>query len=262
MISKRSRLVPAGRTSFRVLTTVFVLFLLNNILVAGPNAKAVIDRAIESHGGQKNVAKLTTAEMKTKSKNHFDHIGTQAITSTDAWRLPGQYRTKNEMSFMGRMRVQTIVINGDHMWININGKTKPAPREFQDELREQIYAESLCKLFPFLQDEFDISLGDEVNVDDQPTIGVRVRVKSHRDVELFFSKRTGLLLKSKRMIVNPNDPDEQHTSEMYFRDHKDIGGLKYFTTFVAFTDGKKTTEGEIIEIQLREKHDDKLFEMP
>jgi hypothetical protein len=245
---------------FRVFATTALLFALNVAALAQDEAQVIVDRAIKEHGGRANVAKLATAQMKARSKSDFPNIGTQTLTTVDSWRLPGQYKTEFEIQFKDRTHRQTTVVTGDQMWISINGETRTAPKDFQAEMREQIHAESLYKLFPFLRHAYDLSTGDTVTIDGQAAIGVRVCAEGHRDVELYFGERTGLLLKAKRVAIDPKG--KEHVHETLFQNHREMEGVKYFTRFVTYIDGNKGGEGEVTELDFREKFGDNVFAKP
>ena len=102
----------------------------------------------------------------------------------------------------------------------------------------------------------------EVKVDDQECVGVRASSKGHRDLNLFFSKKTGLLLKTEARVYDLQTKQEVGQEKIY-SDYKELlPGLKMSSKQVVNNDGKRYMELEMTEVTAVERHDDSMFKKP
>ena len=101
----------------------------------------------------------------------------------------------------------------------------------------------------------------EVKVDGQPALGIRVSSKGHRDVNLYFDKAKGLLVK-----VETRDVDlltgQEVTTEKIMSDYKEVGGLLRPSKVRVLRDGKKLMDLEMEEVKLVDKFDKEFFDKP
>ena len=257
-IHKRAILeIAMSRSHLAVVTLILTL---NAAAAADEKARAVIDRAIEAHGGETNVEKLSTAQVKVEGKATLPGVGSASTVIQDFWQLPSQYKTIQEYEAMDMKFVQTIVMNDNQMWISVNGQTQSLPKEAQAEMKEQIYAESLDKLSPFLKERYNLSLLDDVTIDGQAAVGVQVSAEGHRDVELYFSKTNGLLVKRRDVMIQQTG--EKVTREVYFSKYKEVDGVQHWMSIVGYYDGKKIFEGEVTKLKFPDKFETNVFAKP
>src|SRR5205823_3622717 len=94
--------------------------------------------------------------------------------------------------------------NGDNAWISADGQTKEFPNKDLPFLKDLLYAVRLPQMVPALRDK-DFKLGHlgEINIKDQPAVGLSIAHKDHKDVSLFFDKKEGLPLKSEIRLMTP-----------------------------------------------------------
>jgi hypothetical protein len=76
--------------------------------------------------------------------------------------------------------------------------------------------------------QFAFSLVGDATVDEQEAVGVRVSCPGRPDVNLFFDKKTGLVIKSERRTKDPLT-EEEYTAESIYRDHKPFQGVMWPT---------------------------------
>ncbi len=100
-----------------------------------------------------------------------------------------------------------------------------------------------------------------MNVDGQPTVGIKISREGHRDVELYFDKSTGLLLKRKQAVLDPASGMEI-AQEVIFSNYEDVDGVKHWKKIVAYRGGKKLLEGDVTEIEFLEEIDEAEFAAP
>src|SRR5262249_7286105 len=122
------------------------------------------------------------------------------FTVEDIWQMPNRYKTTSTFQFQGMKISQTQVIDGEQGWASGNGQTQDLPKEALVEIKEQKYAEDLDR-FGFLKEKgFELSVLNEIKVDEKPAVGVLVKSMGHRDVKLYFDKTSGLLVKRDQQV--------------------------------------------------------------
>jgi hypothetical protein len=226
--------------------------------------RKVIDKAVKAMGGQEKLAKFKAVTFKMKGK--FYGMG-DGIDYTGEWQL--QYPDKIRMSIdgeIGGMQVHffTRVINGDKVWQKTaEEETKEVTdKEELAQAREGLYGDWVQSLLPLKDKAFKLaSLGD-VKVNDKPAIGIRVSREGHRDVNLFFDKDKGLLVKREVTVKDEMTGGKEQTEETLFSDYKEYDGVLHATKLLINRDGKKYVDGEITEIERKEKIDDAVFAKP
>src|SRR5437667_311938 len=79
--------------------------------------------------------------------------------------------------------------------------------------------------------------------------------KEHREVQVFFDKETGLLVKTVTRVKDNQGGGKDLNQETYYSDHKEIAGVKVPMKFTVLRDGKPFLEGEALDCNLTEKLD-------
>ena len=86
--------------------------------------------------------------------------------------------------------------------------------------------------------------------------------KDHRDVNLFFDKESGLLIKVETKIKDFMAGGQEVTEETIRSDFKEIDGRKVPMKFVINHDGKLYVDGEATEFKFHDKLEDNVFAKP
>ena len=92
--------------------------------------------------------------------------------------------------------------------------------------KEASYARWAGSLVPLLNKGFQLASLGEIKVDGKLAIGVRVSHKGHRDINLFFDKDKGLLVKSEMTVKDPMAGGKEVTQETLYSDYKEVSGVK------------------------------------
>ena len=224
--------------------------------------RAVIDKALTAHGGEANLAKFKAQIIKGDGKSYAtgDPIDFN-------WELTAQnekqFRLGLDLKIMGLDLKITTVVNGNKGWEKANDDVKEMPADEVAEQNEQMHANQVIGLLPLKNKDYTLaSLGD-VKVGDQPVVGVRVSKKGHRDVNLFFDKAKGHLVKSEYIVKDlKTSGDKELTQTMLYSDYKEFQGTQQPTRLVMERDGKKFAEMRMSEIQLLETVDNSTFDRP
>jgi hypothetical protein len=105
------------------------------------------------------------------------------------------------------------------------------------------------------------ALVGEVDVKGKKAVGITVSREGSRDVNLFFDKTSGLIVKSesrKRDLMSNQDV----TEERFITEYQDIAGRKVAKKVEVQRDGKALLEAEVLEVQILETLDDSEFARP
>jgi hypothetical protein len=233
-----------------------------SVVFAQDPARTVVEKAIAAQGGALNLAKLRTMHVKCEGTMTLipDQPGVP-FTIEDTWQMPDQYKSCFSFQQAGKPFSQTLVINGNKGWMQVNGQTIEMPKEALAEMREQRYAEDMDRLGFLEEKSIELSLLDETKVAGQPAVAVLIKSKGHRDVKLYFDKVSGLLVKREHRLLDSASGKEV-LQEVIYGDYEEKDGLKYYKKITAYRDGKQAMEGQMKEIEFCKKLDDKEFAKP
>jgi hypothetical protein len=188
--------------------SLFTLMLANGCLLASLTAglaadtdaaKAIIDAAIQAHGGPTRLAK--TALMTRQAKGSMSFSG-QEVPFTDelVLQLPQRLRWTLEAGNAGQKTRLLLVVNGDKGWQAAGGAVMDLNKQKLDELREEAYVLWLSTLLPLIKDNgfSTAAIPADTTVEGQPAAGILVAHKARPDLKLYFDKQSGLLVKISR----------------------------------------------------------------
>jgi outer membrane lipoprotein-sorting protein len=211
------------------------------------DARAVIDKAIKAIGGEEKLAK-TPASTWSEKGTYYGMGDGMPYTGKYAVQWPNQFRMEIEGVF-------TIVLNGDQAWMNGQDMEK----EQIGEHKEGHYTGWVSTLLPLKDPAFKLTLLPETKVDNKSAVGVKVSRQGHRDVNLFFDKETGLLVKTATRAKAEEQGGKEVNQETYYQNYKEADGVKTPMKIVVKRDDKPYVEAEISDLKRSPKLDDKLF---
>jgi hypothetical protein len=264
----------------RILTVVILL----GVLPAPPAradeaespVRAILDKAIEAHGGKDVLTRYKG--MVTKSKGQFfglalarersdppiDYASTGSFQAPDRLRMEATGR-QVRVDRTGR-KVITLtavrVINGDRGWRIINGKEEVLPRDQMDEAREQMHLTLVTRLVPLLDKEYQLAVVGEGKVEGRTVVGLRVSRKDYRDIQLFFDKETGLLRVSRVRVKDLYNSSKESIARTVYSRYRKVKGMQVAYKVVTYYDEEPYIEYEVTEATPVEKLDDRLFRKP
>ncbi len=243
-------------------------FVLGLLLTAGlrlqaddqADAKKIIDKAIKAEGGAEKLAKYKGATSKGKGTIH---IGGNDIEFTfdAAVQPPKQSRRHFEADVGGTKFERTIVFNGDKGWMSMMGNTDELSPDQLAAEREDMHATWVATLEPLKDPSFKLAPLGEIKVGDRPAVGVKVSQKDHKDVNLYFDRDSGLLLKLQRRAkdtMSGQDVDQ----ETFYSDYKADNGMMHARKQKTKRDGNDFLDLEITEFKPAERLDESLFAKP
>src|SRR5262245_41211505 len=159
----------------------------------GAAARALVDKAVQAHGGQATLDKLPAATIKFTGT--FHGMG-QAIPFTGEITTLGADRNRMEIvAEAGGQKFRVVnVLDRDKAWTRMGDNTKALDKEDLAEVQEVAYAAWVATLAPLKDKAFTLTTVGEIEIEKKPALGVKVSRKGHRDVDLYFDKETGFLV--------------------------------------------------------------------
>jgi hypothetical protein len=223
------------------------------------DCRAVVERAMEAHGGFERLSRWQAVSSHSRGTLHAG--GAVEFTAESSTQLPAQMRTVLRFRANGRDTVQTQVLNGDRAWSDVNGQARELDPPAVRELKEAVYAERVAGLVVLRQPGFTLSPLPERSVAGRPAVGVKVAAAGHRDVGLYFDKESGLLVRSDFAVLDSASGQEM-PQEKIFASFQEFGGVLRPTRVIVYREGKVYLEVEVVEIKPVDRLPDCLFSLP
>jgi hypothetical protein len=166
------------------------------------------------------------------------------------------------MTIMGQAFTLLQGVKGDKGWVSLNGMVMDLSKEQIGEVRAALHLHDLTRLVCLTGKDYKLSTLGDSKVDDRPAVGVHVERKDQRDVNLFFDKESGLLVKTETRAKDPMMGDGEFTEERIFRDYKKSGAVMVPYKAEVRRDNKLYVDGEVTEFTGSDKLDEALFAKP
>lgn len=250
------RLIRAAVMGFALLCAVVANSRADDAAVA---ARQIIDKALQAQGGAAVLAQWPA--LTCKIKGTFHGMGGMAPFNGEvAAQGADRYKVAFEIEAGGEKVRLIHVLNKDKGWNKINDETVPMDDDELADMREEAYAEWVASLVPLTGKGFTFAPLGEVQIEQRPALGIKVSSKDHRDVDLYFDKATGLLVKSETRTKDDNG--QEVTEETLWSDYRDVQGTKQAHKAVVKRDGKPYLDCEVFDIKLEVKLDESVFAKP
>jgi hypothetical protein len=238
------------------------------VLRAGdaPALDKIIAKGIKAQGGAEPLGKFKNVTFKDKG-TFYGKGDQKPYTGEFSLQDHKQFRMSMDMKEQGKDLQVLFIVNGPKGWMKVtfDGKAvvnKALPKDELAELHESLYAGWVVTLLPLKDKAFKLSPLGEVQVGGKAAVGVRVEHKGHRDVNLFFDKETGLLVKSETQIKDIEAGGKEMLQETFYKDYKTFDGAKQPTRVTIHRDGKRYVESEATDYRPAESLDASLFAEP
>jgi hypothetical protein len=236
------------------------------ILIASPtraddqaDAKKIIDKAIKAVGDEAKIRQMKGSTWKAKGTFHgmgnaIPYTGDYAVV------FPDKFRMNMDFDANGQKFQFSLVYNSGKGWIRLMDNTIEMDADRLASQKETMYAGTVAKLIGLNDKAYTLTPLGETKVDKTPAVGVRVSRKDHKDVNLYFDKEKGFLIKSEFRIKD--DQGQEVNQETFYSDYKETDGLKAPSKLTIKRDGTLYVEGESFDFKYSESLDDKLFKEP
>jgi hypothetical protein len=225
------------------------------------DVKAIIEKAVQAHGGAEKINKMNCIQSKGKGK--LELFGNSIDMSQEVTiKFAGKFREVAELE-VGGQKVKVIsVFDGSKAAIMANGQAVDITDKIMEEFKEGAYAMNVGRLTNLLTDKsLQLSPLGESKVEGRPAVGVKVASKGHRDLDLYFDKDSGMLIKvqtRKNDLQTMQEVDE----ERIVKEYQDVQGHKVPKKVVVNHDGKKYLELEVFDVKFPNDIADSEFQKP
>jgi hypothetical protein len=221
----------------------------------------LVRKAVEAHGGQKALEAVKAVTVKSKGTVHL--MGGLKFTSEDQFQFPDKFRSEIHIDVNGMDIAVIQAFDGKKGWAQAAGqKVMDLDEKQTAEFKALVYAGRVGNLIELLKDkEFALSPLGEAQVNDRPAAGVLVKRKDHRDVNLYFDKKTGMLAKQAMTVVDQMTQMEV-IQEKIFNEYKAVEGRQVPHKIAINQDGKVFVEVEVMDVAVVERHDPSVFAKP
>jgi hypothetical protein len=222
--------------------------------------RAILEKAVKAHGGEQVLAKTTASHSRSQGKIHLS--GGLDFTAEEDVQLPDKFRSVVQLSANGMSFTVRQVFDGRKGWVEATGTTKELDDKEISEVKEILHATRVGNLLAVVRDkEFKLAALGPAKVKDKDAVGVRVSYAGRRDVNLYFDKGSGLLVKTEGRSLDPVNKQEVN-QEKFFTEYREVSGRQSPRKVEVYNDGKLFMEAEVLELRLLEKHDENTFNKP
>ena len=236
------------------------LILTGSRAVAEDDVQAIVQKAIGAHGGAEKLTKYKANTTKMKGKLKFDNNELE-FTVESASLMPDKTRNQIKIDLGGMEASVLQVYDGKKAWTSTMGQVMEMDDDQVLEMKHSVRDDYLATLVPLLKDKsLKVVAAGEIKVDGKPAAGIKVTAEGFKEVKMYFSKETGLLVNMERRSQDPAMAEVD--AETFYSNYKDINGLKQPMSITVKHDGKAFLEAEVTELKLLEKIDEALFKKP
>jgi hypothetical protein len=243
---------------YRISLAVFCLAVATPCIRANDDAREVVRRAVQAHGGEKNLAKTLTGRIKAEMSGELGEIRMR-VQDEETFQLPPSYKRVVEGEVAGQKGRLEYAFTDGNGWLRRDGG--PAQAFAGQKLPLERHWHTMPALLPgLLGAGYELSPIPGAQSDGRQVSGVRVKGEQGT-VDLFFDASTGLLARSKRSMQLPLGNREVE-GDIAYSDYKDVAGVKYPMKITVSAGGKKLIDVRVIEVQFLERVDPATFAKP
>lgn len=227
---------------------------------SGQSAREILDKAIAAHGGAETIKKYPAA--RATSKGTISIMGLEvSFEGETVYQLPDMGKNVLKLDVGGNKVSVVQILNGDKVKVTANEMAAPLSDAQKDEVKEAFFLQSVQNLTPLVEDKkFEVSVIESPEkVNGKEVFGLQVKSKGHRDVKIFFDRKTNWLVKMERMGLN--EVEKEVKQEMYFAGHKKFDGILRPVQSELHMDGKVFMKAELSDYKHLEKVDKKEFDV-
>lgn len=231
---------------------------------AAADPKAVIEKAIEAHGGKKLIEKYPAA--KVSFTGEMTVMGQNATVSGSNTTDKGKIKVEIEVSIAGQKVKIVQMASGDktQVRVSVGGMNVDAPvtEAQKEELKfSSMYAE-VTTIAPLLDEKkFELKSEEDEEVEKKKADVVSVKIKEHdRTIKLYFDKESKLLVMVAREGIVPGSQDDKKGKlATLLGDYKKQDGLMVPMKITSKVDGEVFLIATVTEHINLEKSDPKEF---
>ncbi len=220
--------------------------------------RAILDRAIQAHGGAARLELTKKGHLKATIEEH--RFNNAIKLQIEEWfDLPNRYsRTIDRTSDDPPTHLQEIY-TGKERWIREGTQPPRLDRQPPPGLQEW-YA--ILALLLSLRDK-DVQLKSIPNetTDDRVLVGFHITFSKVMGGDFFFDKSSGLLSRTRQLVKNFVIPQEVKM-EKFYEDYREIQGIHYPMRFRSVAGQEYSNIVTLSSIEFGNRFDEGVFTMP
>jgi hypothetical protein len=231
--------------------------------LAQQTPRSIIERAIEAHGGEERLARRRADKVSLQGRVFASEKDAGVPFTADLMmQLPARFKYVAHMNPASKMPYTLVqIVDGDKVIATVDNQPIPPVPAALAELRAVRDLQRAARLLPLLSDPaYQLTTLGEEKVNNRTAIGVKVTMKGHKDLRLYFEHDTGLLIKAE--FTRDDSSAKEVLQENFYGDFKDFGGIRWWTRLAVFRDGKKMMEAELVDVKYLDKIDESEFTKP
>ncbi len=192
----------------------------------------LVSRAIGAAGG---VAALAALPALQWSGSATVHTPGRAIEILGTWQVapPDTARVTTWLAEEDSTKARTLVVAGDHGWLQHDGKTVPMPADQLAEEQHQFYLYSLLRLLPLRDSAVTLA---PLPADSAGQPGILVHRGGRLDVALYFGSDGQVSRMHSQFATLPGSPRSEQ--EVTLVGTVDVAGVQWFRQMHIYKDGK------------------------
>jgi hypothetical protein len=230
------------------------------VLKADDNARTIVNKAVQAHGGEKSFTRWSCGYLKYKTKGGVVPTQLGEVTVEDTFQLPGHFKRVTRMDAGGKELLMVFVVNHGKGWT----KRGDAPAEPIDnnftEKTEHPFA-GFCNLSLLTDAGIRLTKLGVEKINGMEAMGIRAQSEKLGEVDFYFGSQSGLLLRSKKMLPGA-DPAKPSVMEASLDDYKDVQGTKVPMRIKGAQDGKAILDVTLIDARFADKFEESTFAKP
>lgn len=219
-------------------------------------ARGIIERAIKAAGGAKKLK--SQMRMAVEDKGTFYGMGEGVpYEGRFTFHWPDKFR-------MEIADVFTMVSTPDGVWVSSMGNVIDVEGEPLKYSRQETEGAWVGTLIPLIKPnpKYKLSVFGEEEINGEACDGVNIERKEGPVITMFFSKKTGLLLKYQTVVHAAEKGYEEVTEETFYSEFKEIEGVMIPMKASIKRDGEKYVESEVTSVKFPKEIDADLFAKP
>jgi hypothetical protein len=225
-----------------------------------PDAKPVLDKAIQALGGAARLGAIKAIVWKSKGKIRLNDNDSDFTTKTTAQGID-HFRVEIEGGLGGNPIKVVTVLDGNKAWRRIGDDTSKLENGDLANEKRNTYLQIVPEMPTLLRGKgFKVEAGKDEKIGDKPVAVLKITGPDGKDFQLAFDKESGLPVRMTATVADYQG--DEYKQESTFSNYKDFGGVKRATKVETKRNGNKFVDAEITEVRILDKVDPKTFAEP